>query len=68
MSQDPSGDFPGGPVIKNPPANEGDTGSIDPWSRKIPHDAEQLSLGTTATEPVLCNKKCQCSEKRAHSS
>ena len=21
-------DFPGGPVVKNPPANEGDTGSI----------------------------------------
>ena len=23
-----SGDFPGGPVVKNPPANAGDTGSI----------------------------------------
>ena len=23
-----SGDFPGGTVVKNPPANEGDTGSI----------------------------------------
>ena len=23
-----SGDFPGGSVVKNPPANEGDTGSV----------------------------------------
>ena len=23
-----AGDFPGGPVVKNPPANTGDTGSI----------------------------------------
>ena len=68
MSQDHSGDFPCGPAIKNPPANEGDTGSIDPWSRKIPHDTEQLSLGTAATEPVLCNKKRHCNEKRADGS
>ena len=25
----------------------------DPWSRKIPHAVEQLSLCTTAIEPVL---------------
>ena len=25
------GDFPGGPVVKNPPSNAGDTG-FDPWS------------------------------------
>ena len=43
---------PGGSVVKNPPANEGDTGSIPalgrshmPWS--------QLSLYPTTTEPVL---------------
>ena len=29
-------DFPGGPVVKNLPG-------FDPWSRKIPHAAEQLS-------------------------
>ena len=34
--------FPGGTVVKNPPANAGDTGSI-PWSGKISHAAEQLS-------------------------
>ena len=32
-------DFPGGPVVKNPPANAG----FDPGSGEIPHAAEQLS-------------------------
>ena len=35
-------DFPGGPVVKNPPGNAGDTRSITGWGTKIPH-AEQLS-------------------------
>ena len=43
--------FPGGPVVKNPPANAGDTGS-SPGPR-IPHAAEQLSLCATTTEPAL---------------
>ena len=30
-------DFPGAPVVKNLPANEGDIGdTFDPWVRKIP--------------------------------
>jgi len=28
--------FPGGAVVKNPPANVGDTGDFDPWVGKIP--------------------------------
>ena len=28
---------------------------FDPWSGKIPHAAEQLSLCATITEPVCCN-------------
>ena len=35
-------DFPGGPVVKNLPANAGDTGLI-PGSGEIPKAAEQLS-------------------------
>ena len=46
------GDFSGGTVVKSPPANAGRHG-FKPWSRKIPHAAEQLSLCTTTTEPVL---------------
>ena len=42
-------DFPGGPVVKNPPANAGDIGSI-PGSGKTPHAEEQLSPCTTTTE------------------
>ena len=37
------GDFPGGPVVKNPPSNARDTGSIPGWGTKIPQEAGQLS-------------------------
>ena len=30
-------DFPGGPVVKNPPCNAGDAGSIPGQGAKIPH-------------------------------
>ena len=36
-------DFPGGPVVKNPPYNAGDTGSIPGQGTKIPHATGQLS-------------------------
>ena len=40
-------EFPGGPAVKNPAANAGDTGSIlYPWFAKIPHTTEQLSPRT----------------------
>ena len=49
-------DFPGGPVVKNPPANAGDTGSIPgqgrlrmPWSNKEPV-LEHSSLRSRARE------------------
>ena len=44
-------DFHGGAVVKNPPANAGDT-RFGPWSGKIPHAMEQLSWCATATEPA----------------
>ena len=44
--------FPGGAVVKNPPANAGDTG-FEAWSGKIPHAAEQLSPRATTTEAFL---------------
>ena len=43
--------FPGGSLVKNPPANAGDTG-LSP-GQKIPRTAEQLSLCATTTEPAL---------------
>ena len=30
-------DLPGGPVVKNPPSNAGDMGSIPGWGTKMPH-------------------------------
>ena len=45
--------FPGGSVGKSPLANAEDIANADPWSRKIPHAAEQLSLCTAMIEPVL---------------
>ena len=37
------GDFPGGPVVKNPSSNAGDAGSIPGQGTKIPHAEGQLS-------------------------
>ena len=42
-------DFTGSPVVKNSPANTGDTGLI-PGPGRIPHAVEQLSLCATTTE------------------
>ena len=44
-------DFPGGPVVKNPPTNAEDTGSIPGQGTKIPHALEQLRSHATTTEP-----------------
>ena len=46
-------DFAGGPVVKNLPANAGDTSLILGLGTKIPHAAGQLNLCTTTTEPAL---------------
>ena len=43
-------DFTGGPMVKNPPANAGNTGSL-PGLEKSPR-LGQLSLCTTTTGPV----------------
>ena len=48
-------DSPGGPVVKNPPSNAGDAGSIPGRGTKIPHAAGQLSTCTTTTEPACLN-------------
>ena len=62
--------FSGGTVVKNPPANSRGHG-FEPWSRKIPRAAEQLSTCAITTEPahlepVLHNKRSHCNEKPAH--
>ena len=46
------GDFPGGPVVKNPPSNAGDVGSIPGQGTKIPHAIGQISPGACTLEPA----------------
>ena len=48
-------DFPGGPVVKNPPCNAGDAGLIPGQGTKISHAAGQLSLHATTTELARLN-------------
>ena len=50
-----SGDFPGGPVVKNPPSSAGNVGSIPGRGTKIPHAVGQLSPYAATTEPVRHN-------------
>ena len=52
-----SRDFPGGPVVKNPPSNAGDTGSIPGQGTKIPHAVGQLSPCATTTELMRLNER-----------
>ena len=72
-------DFPGGPMVKNPPANPRDKGSISGPGTKIPNAVEQLSLCVTTTEsmnhnyrspqalePVSHNQRSHSKEKPAH--
>ena len=60
------GDFPGGPVVKNPPCHEEDVGSIPDQETKSPHAAGQLSpcipqlLNQHALEPESHNWKASC--------
>jgi len=55
------GDFPGGPVVKNPPANP--RRFHVPWSNQA-HEPRERSL--RPPEPVLCNKRSHCDERPAH--
>ena len=74
-------DFPGGAVVKNPPANAGDTGSSPgPGRSHMPQSnlahAQLLSLRSRAHEPqllkpmrlqpMLCNERSHLDEKPVH--
>ena len=47
-------DFPGSPVVKNPPANAGDTGSISGSGRSHMLWSSSCSTTTEAHEPMAC--------------
>ena len=71
-----SGDFPGIPVVKNPPYNAEDTGSIPGQGTKIPHAAGQLtrtprllSSRASTREPVCRELQSPCAttgEEKTH--
>ena len=46
------GNFPGDPMVKNPPCNVGDMNLIPGQETKIPRAAQQLSQHTLTTDPV----------------
>ena len=48
--QNQFGDFPGDPVVKNPPCNARDTSLIPGVGTNTPHASEQLN--PTTTEPA----------------
>ena len=49
-ARDEMRDFPGGPVVKSPPANAGGISSISgPGLGRFPHSREQLSPSTAPT-------------------
>ena len=51
------GDFPGGQVVKNPPANAGDTDSIPGPGTNIPH-ATTGQLGPYTTTMIPHSRVC----------
>ena len=52
-------DFPGGPVVKIPPFNAGDEGSIPGQGTNIPHAMGQLSPCAATTEPCTMEPVCR---------
>ena len=56
--------LPCGPVVKNPPSNAGDAGSIPSQGTKIPHAAGQLSPRAATTEPSCRNERSRMPQLR----
>ena len=51
------------PVVKNPPCNAGDVGSIPGLGTRIPHAAEQLRLRAATTKSM---GQTPCTTTRPH--
>ena len=54
LNQGP-GDIPDGPVVKNLPCDEGDSGSVPGQGTKIPHAKGQLSPWATTRDLMRWN-------------
>ena len=53
LTESPVEDFPGGPVVQNPPCNAGGVGLICGQGTKISHASGQLSLWATTTDLLI---------------
>ena len=56
-------------MVKNPPSNAGDAGSIPGQGTKIPHAAGQLSPSATTTEPAhsrAITREAHTAQQRAY--
>ena len=60
-------DFPGCPVVKNPPSDAGDMGSIPARGTKIPCATWQLSVCATTREPACHNENPAQPKKKKNS-
>ena len=58
----PPRDFTGGPVVKNPPCNTGDT--VQSLGMKIPHIVEQLSPHATTPEAQAPQLQSLCTRMK----
>ena len=58
-------DFPGGPVIRSPPCNAGNTGLTPGRRTRIPHAAEKLVLRTATGESVCCDERSPMMQRRS---
>ena len=59
-------DFPGGLVVKNPPSDAEDMGSIPAWGTKIPCATWQLSLHATTRALACRNENPAQPKKKVH--
>ena len=59
-------DFPGGPVVKSPPSNAGDVGSIPSQGTKILHVEGQLSPWATTGDGQMLQWRPDISSKYAY--
>lgn len=58
------GDFPVGPVVKNPLGNAGEVGSTPCLGARTPHTVEQLSPHATTRESGHCNERSHMMQQR----
>ena len=59
-------DFPGGPVVNNPPCDAGNMDLIPGQGTKIPYTTGLLSLFTATTEPMHHNLRAPAQWKILH--